>query len=450
MKHFFRKRDYKKILKAVEESNLEQLDKLLSTKKQVLKEFDQDDELIFDAIRIGNFEIIELIMKHGISIPHRAISYNIYEDIELVKLLLSSGIRVSTKRKLNDLFNSTLKKELESENLEKISDLIANEDYINNTLSYFAKTDNTKSLLILIENGARVYEKLLVFPMQNNNVKMFKLLIDKVKYISNETIEYALSMDNKEYLNLLIPKCSAENVDVVFNAIASNNIESIKLLTRNKILINAKSDGAYKFPVLHEAIEKEKDEIVDILLDSGVNKESRDPFGRTPIIKATMFGKIDIVKKLIEAKVNINAKDEDSETALSIANLKGFEEIAELLRISGASKTKKDKKLYSLLSEKKALITVAEIGQYYNILLSYVMYQKKQKVSVDNLSKYIYLSCPKCGLEYMKNEFDIGYYSTIYSKGNVFGLTGMYGQCKIGNCPNPKCSSKQVNIQISF
>lgn len=75
------------------------------------------------------------------------------------------------------------------------------------------------------------------------------------------------------------------------------------------------------------------------MLDRGFDLESRDHEGRTVIMWAALYGSLPAVKILIERSANVNAQDENGQTALHLAagvahSFRG--EIARYLLASGA------------------------------------------------------------------------------------------------------------------
>jgi ankyrin repeat protein len=89
------------------------------------------------------------------------------------------------------------------------------------------------------------------------------------------------------------------------------------------------------------------------LFDNGlfINKLS-------PLMYATRNGHTNLVEELIQAGVNINRQDQTGETALIIACRCGFKDIAELLLTNGADyKIKKD-------DNKTALVVAIENGHF--------------------------------------------------------------------------------------
>lgn len=84
---------------------------------------------------------------------------------------------------------------------------------------------------------------------------------------------------------------------------------------------------------LHLAIRKRKVDIsiLKALLESGADADMKDSDRVTPLQRATIDGKTEAVRLLLQYYININAKDPDGHTALHLASFLGHKEISELL-----------------------------------------------------------------------------------------------------------------------
>jgi len=110
-----------------------------------------------------------------------------------------------------------------------------------------------------------------------------------------------------------------------------------------KIDVIIKMPGSDGESALHRACKSERTSIIRILLNKGANPNIREnKSGETPLmkaIKAKSFkkeNKIDIVQLFILAGANVNAQDNNGNTALSLAQKIGNPEIIQLLIEAGA------------------------------------------------------------------------------------------------------------------
>ena len=79
------------------------------------------------------------------------------------------------------------------------------------------------------------------------------------------------------------------------------------------------------------------------LINSGADINSKDRMGETPLIEASEEGLTEVVRVLVDKKVNLNAVNVRKRTALSRAASKGYTEIVKILVDAGADINIKDK-----------------------------------------------------------------------------------------------------------
>jgi ankyrin repeat protein len=114
-------------------------------------------------------------------------------------------------------------------------------------------------------------------------------------------------------------------------AIDSRNVAKVKRLMN---LIGQTVDCGELLSPKHYlmlAIETEKVEIVQSLIEAGADVNQTDEDGWTPIMYATLEGYFDIVKILIEAGADVNSESSSGEYALYIANYSNHQEIVKYL-----------------------------------------------------------------------------------------------------------------------
>lgn len=87
---------------------------------------------------------------------------------------------------------------------------------------------------------------------------------------------------------------------------------------------------------LRSASEDGNVEIVKRSIDANVDVDARDQYGATALHKASFKGKTEVVKLLMEANADIDARKDDGETALLVASQKDQTEVVKLLIDAGA------------------------------------------------------------------------------------------------------------------
>ena len=90
--------------------------------------------------------------------------------------------------------------------------------------------------------------------------------------------------------------------------------------------------------VLHNGAMRGHASIVRMLLDAGAEIEARDHEGSTPLHLAVLRGKKAVVRLLVEAGANVNAKRNDKATARYMATAANHESIQKILIEHGAEK----------------------------------------------------------------------------------------------------------------
>ena len=82
---------------------------------------------------------------------------------------------------------------------------------------------------------------------------------------------------------------------------------------------------------LHWAASNGNMNIVEILLDRGIDINSKDTYGNTALHYAAMNGKMNIVEILVDRGIDINSKNNIGWTALHLAAMNGYTNIVEML-----------------------------------------------------------------------------------------------------------------------
>jgi len=143
-----------------------------------------------------------------------------------------------------------------------------------------------------------------------------------------------LDMALKKGVDYPIIKYLLENGANISSSI-STQIVSLAYSNNDMSLINSLLDqGTDGSVILISAGEKGDNETIKTLISRGVQIRSEQ--GAEALKKAAVNGKLGTVKLLVENGVNVNARDKDGNTALSVAYDKGEMEVYDYLKSKGA------------------------------------------------------------------------------------------------------------------
>ncbi|RUP48672.1 LOW QUALITY PROTEIN: ankyrin repeat-containing domain protein [Jimgerdemannia flammicorona] len=278
------------------------------------------------AVKQGHVEITRLLIHH----------------VEIVKLLLHRGADVHWR---NDVDRTPL----------------------------FAAANNGNDLIVklLVDMGVFDFEVDTPLGLANGHVEVAKLLIDKVADVNlkgDYSLLHLAAEDGQiEVLNLLLDKGTDVNTSFNYEApqCSATKNRQIKAV---KLLLNKGADINVARYALCGAALNGQIEIMKLLLDEGADINAKIKYDMTPLHNATENGKIernfflssgptstpleskgqhytllqcnykhiDVAKLLLKKGVNVNAKNNDSDTALHKAVCKGRIEMAKLFLDKGA------------------------------------------------------------------------------------------------------------------
>lgn len=119
-------------------------------------------------------------------------------------------------------------------------------------------------------------------------------------------------------------------------AVEKGHEDMVELLLINGADVNAK-DEVNGWTPLHQAAQRDNKSMVKLLIAKGANVNIKDEVNnRTPIFFAVLWGNNAMVELLLNNGAEVNAKDAIGETPLSCAARCGHVEIAQLLKKAGA------------------------------------------------------------------------------------------------------------------
>lgn len=163
-------------------------------------------------------------------------------------------------------------------------------------------------------------------------------------------LHWAVAMRNKDVVEAILPFLKETDLDeltdasgwtVVHIAAAVGDGEILDLVMAHVPQPDVNLQTSNGTTALHLAVSKNHEAVVDRLLRKYAAKATtKDKRGITPLHRAAAIGNENLVRRLISAKVHLNASDADGYTALHHAMAEGNAEIAVLLVQSGADRTR--------------------------------------------------------------------------------------------------------------
>jgi hypothetical protein len=118
---------------------------------------------------------------------------------------------------------------------------------------------------------------------------------------------------------------------------------------------------------IHTAVVSGNLEAVQQHIAAGSDINAKDPFGgSSPLISASVFGKTEIAKALIDAKASLNVQNNDGSTALHTAAFFCRPEIVKMLLAKGADKTIKNK--YDATAYDGMVASFADVKPVYDMM----------------------------------------------------------------------------------
>ena len=192
----------------------------------------------------------------------------------------------------------------------------------------------------------------------------------------------------------------------IFEAIKNNNIARIKELLDSGIDVNSQNDDGWT--PLHEVCENNNIEIVKLLLEQpNIDVNAKDYDGWTPLSIACINHKLENVKELLShPNINVNAKDYKGKTTLYHACRGGYPKVVVklLLEHPNIDVNLQDYKgmtpLYVACKSKnieiaKLLLSIPDIKINFNItefknqVKLYLYIKRKQNINLDKVNKIL-------------------------------------------------------------
>ena len=185
----------------------------------------------------------------------------------------------------------------------------------------------------------------LHFAVQEGHADVVEVLIDAGADIDAKSSEgctplhYACKNGKLAIVKVLVKAgadvCMTYSTGTTCLKVASGNghTETVRYLVGlPEVDVNAANNRSWTS--LHSAVKrnnKSHPEVVQVLIDAGADMEAKNEKGRSPLLVASAFGKLDAVKLLVEAGAKVCATDSQGDTCLILAANFGHTDIVRYL-----------------------------------------------------------------------------------------------------------------------
>ncbi|KAI8746550.1 ankyrin repeat domain-containing protein 50 [Biomphalaria glabrata] len=276
------------------------------------------------ALRIGSYELAEMLCAHGARVTHEnLVSAVKRQHIHVIPLLVNYGTPVNKYNYRGHIIykDSALDVALENSLTSAARVLLQHGAQLDAecAVTQALKSDNTRTLMYLLTECAEQTKAVIVKPetliqaVQLGDIQFIQLLLDAGADIDGVH-------DNKT------PLMSAVHIEVI-NFLLNKGAD-VHFKTNTTPLINLFSCRYfnYKSSTFHPQLSsKEMEEqiihVIDLFLRNGAKLEDTDENGCTALIKSvTGSPSVEVLKYLIDKGAEVNRQDNKGLTALHIAS----------------------------------------------------------------------------------------------------------------------------------
>ena len=121
----------------------------------------------------------------------------------------------------------------------------------------------------------------------------------------------------------------------VHEAIAKDDEKSLRILVDSGSDVDARD--MFGDPALHAAIQEDDPEMVRILVEAGANVDAKNSFGDPALHRAILKGNSEMVRILVDAGADVKITNAFGDSALNRAIHEGNKEIVQILADAGGS-----------------------------------------------------------------------------------------------------------------
>jgi ankyrin repeat protein len=314
------------LIKASEKNNISLVKKLLDMGVDVNVKDDDGSNALMMASKNGYEDVVKMLLDRGADVNvenkygnNALMSASMYGNTEIVKLLLDKGADVNVENK-----------------------------YGNNALIYASSNGHKEIVKMLLDKGIDVNVKnkdgdnALMLASRNGYIDIVELLKQHgaIKESVNESIFKPVSPSDIESRQL-------KNPNAIVMAARKHDIALVKRLIDKGVDVNTKNSHGLT-PLVVSANNGFAD-LAAMLLDMGADVNATTNGGDSALMTSSWYGHISIVRMLLAKGAVVNIVNKHGNTALIIASMNGRTEIAEMLIDKGADVNARNIKGYNAL-----------------------------------------------------------------------------------------------------
>ncbi|ARF02853.1 SWPV1-294 [Shearwaterpox virus] len=249
-------------------------------------------------------------------------------DITSIKKYVS---RANEMLLCKSVYVAIVKEILKGNKILSDTDLINLEEKITNDELEIAKMLIHKGVNINLRdvNGYTALRNSII----NRNVKLIKFLLDnnadsRMTYLNSTVFELSVISKRLDIVNLITETCGYnKNSNILYRAVINNNPSMVKLLLDLGLNVNSKTVSK-KTPI-YNSISTGNIYITKILIDHGADLNIMDNLGNTPLMVSLPYP--DIVKLLLENGADTSIMNKHKETVLNKAFIKCYSKVMPMI-----------------------------------------------------------------------------------------------------------------------
>jgi len=312
--------------------NMEVVKYLLSKDVNLEARNKENESALFAAVKYNQYDMVKYLIGKGADIkPFKPSGHDVIDvlgeasgngNVDIVKLILSSGYPFDDKNTNNAMFSASNNNKVEV--LKYFLDSGVDPDNGKTGITPLRQAclnGDLNEVKFLVEHGAKV----------NGREGEGEPLITNSGYGTNEILEYLIKKGAN--VNAVPISHGGISASALSTAISFGDLEKIKILVENGANIEYQTKDGKKVSLIVDATYSRH--ILEYLIQKGTNINYQNEKGETALIRSVSSKNLSSVKILMKNKADLSLKDKQGRTALDIA------------------KTGKDKDIINLLETKK-------------------------------------------------------------------------------------------------